>query len=235
MNITSIILIVIIIILVYFLYVYFIKGSTTTISSQLNLNNSNPPIMGSSITNFTNLNTAYGVWIYVNSWNSTLQKPIYNIQNTTIPSSQYPSTLNNVSLRLDQYSPTLYCDILDTKNNINTIQITNVFPIQKWVYVIISIDGSIVDIYIDGKLVISQQITNTINFSNNNQISFGNGLDIILANFQKYNGPMDPSTAIANYNAGNGTSSFSLSSLFNTYHVQLSVLKNNVQQAQITI
>lgn len=235
MNITAIILIVIIIILVYFLYVYFIKGSTTTISSQLNLNNSNPPIMGSSITNFTNLNTAYGVWIYVNSWNSILQKPIYNIQNSTTTTGNYPNKLNNLSLRLDTLTPTLYCDILDTNDNINTIQITNVFPIQKWVYVIISIDGSIVDIYIDGKLVISQQIKNTIKFSDNNQITFGSGLDIILANFQKYNGPMDPSTAIANYNAGNGSSSFSLMSLFNTYQVQLSVLKNNVQQAQITI
>jgi uncharacterized protein YneF (UPF0154 family) len=235
MNIIAIILIVIIIFLVYILYAYFIASSTTTISRQLNLNNSNPPIMGSSITDFTNLNTAYGVWIYVNSWNNTQQKPIYNIQNSATTAKTYPSELNNISLRLDQFSPTLYCDILDTTKKINTIQITNVFPIQKWVYVIISVDGSVVDIYIDGKLVISKQITNAIQSSNNNQITFGSGLDIILENFQKFNIPMDPSTAINNYNTGNGKSSFASMFNFNRYQVQLSVLKNNVQQAQITI
>jgi hypothetical protein len=228
MSIQIIILCVIIIILLYILYYFFIKSSTITIGTQLNLNNSNPPILRTSLTNFTSLNSSYGVWVYVNSWNNTIDKPLFNFVNTL--------NNNNLCLRLEKFTPTLYCDILDKQNITNKIHVTNVFPIQKWVSIIISIDGSIVDIYINGKLVISKQINNVINFDNNNQITFGNGLDIMLSNFKKFNTPMDPSIAISYYNSGNGNS-LSLSSLFSvaTYELQLSVLKDNVQQAQITV
>ena len=41
----------------------------------------------------------------------------------------------------------------------NTIEVVNNFPLQKWVYILISYDNNICDIYLDGKMVKSVQLS----------------------------------------------------------------------------
>ena len=91
----TIILGVIIILLVYFLYINYWKQNV--LFEKINLNNSVPNITYASLSNPGSTRYSYGLWVYVNSWN-TSQKNII-------------SRGNDFSLYLDQTSPILWCKI----------------------------------------------------------------------------------------------------------------------------
>ena len=144
MNITLIILGVIIAILIYVLWYYYSPGNSSVLSSKANLNATNPPI--TSLNSPTNTRYGYGIWVYVNSWNNQNDKIIF-------------SRDKNIKLRLDKSKPSLYCDITmsDGTTESKTL-ITDNFPLQKWVFVIVSVDNQFLDCYLDGKLVKSTRL-----------------------------------------------------------------------------
>ena len=219
----TIILGVIIILLVYFLYINYWKQNV--LFEKINLNNSVPNITYASLSNPGSTRYSYGLWVYVNSWN-TSQKNII-------------SRGNDFSLYLDQTSPILLCKIgVNPDASSANIIITNNFPIQKWTHVIVSVDNNIIDFYIDGKLLLSKQI-NGIPVVSTADISFGGSSistasattapanssapDIFLAKVYRWVYPMDPQSAWNEYLSGNGQSL-----LIPNYNVQLELLKDNV-------
>jgi hypothetical protein len=112
-----------------------------------------------------------------------------------------------------------------------TITITNNFPVQKWVYIIISADNKIIDCYIDGKLVTSQQLKNQPTVSDTD--IYVGVFNAHLAKFQRITSPMDPQTAWSNYMSGNGGNS--LSKIFSSYGVDVIFKKDNVNQQTFNI
>jgi hypothetical protein len=219
----TIILGVIIILLVYFLYINYWKQNV--LFEKINLNNSVPNITYASLSNPGSTRYSYGLWVYVNSWN-TSQKNII-------------SRGNDFSLYLDQTSPILWCKMgVKPDSSSANIIVTNNFPIQKWTHVIVSVDNNIIDFYIDGKLLLSKQI-NGIPVVSTADISFGGSSnstgstttapanstspDIFLAKVYRWVYPMDPQSAWNEYLTGNGQSL-----LIPNYNVQLELLKDNV-------
>ena len=223
MNYLVILLFTIIVLLVlYLIYIYFFN-SQTTMASLLYLKNQNPAILPTSIQTPNTIRYSYGVWIYVNTWPSTTGASLFNVTS---------GTDKLIDLKLNSSTLTLSTEIMDTDNNINNLTITNNFPAQKWTYVIISVDASVVDIYIDGKLVLStilkkRNTTSPINtkVSNTPTITFGNPYDIYLSKFQRWTYATDPQTAWYNYYTGNG-----LAGSGNIYGAKISILQNNVSQ-----
>jgi hypothetical protein len=70
---------IIIIILIYVLYVYFVSKSSV-ISKSANLKEGgNEPI--TAITSGQSTRYAYGIWVYVNTWDSTRKKTIFSRKN----------------------------------------------------------------------------------------------------------------------------------------------------------
>jgi len=217
MNPVVIFLGVIVLILVYYLYVNYISN-TTSLSSKADLKTSNPAIPYSKLQNRDSSNYAYGVWIYVNTWTSNNVKTLI-------------SRGSDFSLTIDQTTPKLYCKINSiTGDASSNIIITNNFPIQKWTHVIVSVNSQIVDIYLDGKLIISQKL-NYVPKVSTNDIALGdsNNPDIILAKLQRWPKTMDPQTAWNYYLQGNGVSNST------NYNVKLSVLQDNVEQKQFSL
>lgn len=137
MSTVVIILAVIVILLIYILY-RFLKAAEVELTASANMNDdiTAMPIM----TNPTSTKYAYGLWIYVNSWQMGTPKTLY-------------SRDNNIKLYLDANSPTLKCDIYMSNDTYKTIEITDNFPVQKWVHIIVSVDNQYADCYLDGKLV----------------------------------------------------------------------------------
>jgi hypothetical protein len=157
MNSLVIILGILIIFLIYLLVVY-LSSTSTTVSSSADFTKAVPAITGTNLVAPTNVSYAYGIWLYVQNWDPASQKTILYRP-------------NNFKLYLDKASPTLYCDITlsdstTSKPNVKTVMITNSFPLQKWVYLILSLDNQYLDFYIDGKLVISHQIMKSVTGSN---------------------------------------------------------------------
>ena len=237
-----IILLIIIILLVLFYLVYkAIFPTTTGLNAVANLGS------GSTTIQITDgqpkaVNVSYAVWVYVNSWNNT-QKIIF-------------SRNGDVGLYLDNNTPTLYCDVavapsanvtgdntINMKDNVigaktggtfasRTITVSNNFPIQKWVYVIISMDGTgFTDVYLDGKLVKSIKMDIRPNLPDEKTaITLGGGqpFDAYLSKFVRYLYTMDPQTAWNLYLYGNGTG-------LSQYNVDIAVTKNGVVQSDMKI
>jgi hypothetical protein len=233
MSPVAIILGIVIIILIYILYKYF-TTSTSTLGALIDLSTTSPstPFTKSEdIVNSTSPRYAYAVWIYIDSWDSNQKKDIFYRK---VPGTGSTPERSDIRLYLDQFSPTLKCEFytnISQTQPTETITITNNFPVQKWVYVIISVDNKIVDCYIDGKLVTSQQLQNQPNTSNI-PIYVGK-FNAHLAKFQRMTSPVDPQTAWSNYMAGNGGNS--LRKMFSSYGVDVSFKKDNVEQQKFSI
>ena len=218
MSATGILLIILVLVLVFYA-IYYVYNSTQTL---YNLNDKTPEIAFDKITYPQSTRYSYKMWIFVNSW-SNAQKVIIN------PSGADGSP-SNLKLYLDASSPTLKCDILTTDPGANPtkqVVITNNFPLQRWVYIGVSVDGSIVDCYIDGKLIRSadlgfpSDLTNASAASKNLTIRFGQ-FDAFLTKFSRINGATDPQTAWNEYMSGNGYES----KLAPSYGFQFSVNKD---------
>ena len=220
------VLIIIVLILIYVLYSYFMS-STTTFATMLYLLKANAPITSSSIQNPNTVNYSYATWIYVNTWGNG-DKTLFSVVDSA---SQRPL----LDLKLGSTTLTMSADI-SVSGRMHNILITNNFPVQKWVYVIISLDGSVADFYLDGKLVVSTVLKNFMGQIMNSdvvnlpQINFGNGYDIYLSKFQRWTYATDPQTAWNSYYAGNGQSS-----AFASYGANLAISKNNIVQREVKL
>uniref|UniRef100_A0A6C0LRB3 Lectin/glucanase superfamily protein n=1 Tax=viral metagenome TaxID=1070528 RepID=A0A6C0LRB3_9ZZZZ len=232
MNYTIIVLGIIIVFLVYYLYINYISASKTILKS-VDLNSANPDI--TLVDKAENVSYGYGAWVYINSWDQNKSKGIF-------------SRSNNISLYLDTNRPILKCDISLNSVNAGTpttnqsIIITENFPLQKWVYIIVSVDagsgnGTIVDCYINGKLVKSSKITSDAKQPGSATVSpikIGAGTiwDAVLAKFTRFTKPVDPQTAWDNYLSGNGsTGLFSIGN----FSANLAVLKDNIQYSNVKL
>ena len=211
-------------VLFYFLYINYFTQKV--LADKIDLNTQSPAIAYDTLPNPGASRYSYGVWIYVNSWTNTTSKYIFS--RTAVSATGTSS--DDISLYLDANSPKLYFNIKMSDSSVTTIPITNNFPIQKWTHVIASVDNKIVDFYLDGKLVLSKQLTNQPIISSS-PIQIGKQPnDIFLAKFYRWTYPMDPQTAWNEYMGGNGQSV-----ILPNYGMKVSLLKDNVINKQISL
>jgi len=258
MNVVIIILGICVVVLLYILYAYFMSN-TVQLATSVSLT-SNTGFNSSQITNSTSVNYAYGMWVYVNTWNSTnihyilLANLPSTPSNTTSAAASATTGANQpnptgLNLYLDPISPTLYYDIglngtdactsaafvsntgfvtaaSTTPKNSGSQKITTNFPIQAWVQIIVSVNGNIVDIYLNGQLVTSKQYNvapPTIS-PNPAQLGLqGQNFDATVANFTRWSKTaVDPQMAMSSYLSGNGQAS-----VFSNYNMSVDLTQNN--------
>lgn len=217
MNYTLIILGIILILVLYILY-RFITDRSTMVSSKVYLKDKPSDIkFKDNMPNPTSSRYTYSLWIYV----KTLEAK------TDIISVDKGLTSSKFKLYLET-SGTLNFDIDTKTGNI----ITSNFPLQRWVCVRISVDNNIVDTYIDGKLVKSQDM-GTINHPDaSSTFSYGEG-DIYLAEVERPASPTDPQTAWDSYMAGNGGSY--IGNMFSSYGASLILSKDDIDTKKFVL
>jgi len=160
----------------------------------------------------------YAVWVYVNTWDLSPKTLFsYGNQSLTLGTSTQDMSFN--------YNCT------STPADVSSCIVTSTFPIQKWTHTAISKIGSVLDFYLDGKLIKSYQCPRSItNPSATRSIDFGdaNKHDIYLAKFQRNPTALDPRSAWMLYLSGPGTG-VPMSSNYN-YNLSMSVIKDDVVQ-----
>ena len=223
MNTVAIGLAILVLVLLYVLYYFFMLKSITLMkTANLNTTNAGIKIVNSP----TSSRYAYGLWVYVNSWDTSINKVIFARE-------------KNMSLRFDNSAPILKLDIKMTNGMPKTMEITDNFPLQKWVYVVVSVDNQYVDAYIDGKLIKSGRMFDgktspfaVPNTPGNDDIILGGGtrFDAYISNFKHWSEPVDPQIVWNEYMEGNGQSS--VSSILSSYGISLAVSKDNVEQSK---
>ena len=224
MDWTTIVLAIIIIILIYTLYVFFVAKSSV-IGDSVSLKDSNDSI--TEINSGQSTRYSYGICVYVNTWDATREKTIF-------------SRNENIRVWLAKDEPSLYFTITCVGTNGSSltdqnILVTDNFSIQKWVYIVISADNTIIDAYLDGKLVNSTKLETSPNqpeSSTNAPIEYGSGWDCYVAGLQNWSTPIGPQEVWDNYMASNDNA---LSRFFGSYTMDVAVNKDNVQQSSYTI
>lgn len=213
MKLLVVLLGIIVIVLLYILINYYSNGYSklATITSLKNANT----VVGTNLQFSTRY--ALGIWIYVNSWDSTANKVIYELP-------------GKIKLFLDKTRPSLNAELNVQNAESLMVSITDEFPLQKWVYVTVSVDNNFVDFYLEGKLVKSNKLPGIHSDGNDSKIFIGgnpaNLTDIVIARFNEWQNPLSQTEVYNNYMKGNGSSVFH--KMLSSYGLNVSVLKDNV-------
>lgn len=215
MNWTLVILGVILLVVIYILYKV-IKEKGKTVAAKVHLDVSNDAMPMSKLVTPNSSRYYLMTWIFVESKDSGVTDTIIKIQDKN-------ATPNvKLSIELDATSKLTY-----TLSNTHTIMEN--FPLQKWVCVVLSIDGDVVDIYIDGKMTRSQKLASMPSTPvSDDVIAYGQTTNskIYLAKFEREAKPMDPSLAWNKYMEGHGGSYFS--KLLSNYGATFTVTKDDL-------
>ena len=257
MDVLNIVIIVVVLVVIYKLLKYMFsnpytiqdiqdgKTASTISASTLSTNGSNVP----------SSNFAYSVWFYINDWNYRYgeAKVIFgrmggNSANSgsgsisgisgvdPCPAVILDAIENNISVSLGCYpglndSPTTP----GGHTIVHTCSVSNV-PIQKWVNLIVSVYGRTMDLYLDGKLVRTCLLPGVASINNNADIYVTplGGFDGSTSKLQYYPNSLNPQDAWNIYTQGY-SNWYSMSSIVNAYHLQLSILQNGAVQNSVTI
>jgi hypothetical protein len=116
--------------------------------------------------------------------------------------------------------------------------VTNQIPLQKWIYVVVNVNGDLVEVYLNGKIVKTVQFaTGTLNnhFSATASLIIGHeSIQGYMTQFIMVSQLLDASTVWKNYLNGNGLSNQFLS-YFMPYNINMTVSKDDVVQRQFSI
>ena len=148
----------------------FFSGESA-LTSKANIKDSIPDIAVASITGADKSTRTYSIWVYMNTWTPNVNKMIIG-------------RTGDILLYLDKDSAVLKCKILPIAGDItaastttaitSVVDITNNFPIQKWVFITVAVDTTgVCDYYLDGKLVKSVKAVSTTIIDATKPIKFG--------------------------------------------------------------
>ena len=161
MNPLIIILGIIIVVIVFYLIKYYFF-TTKTLATKIYLKESPVDISSNVITNPKSILYSFGTWVYVNNFSNS------RLFTYTTSADVGNNTLFTLILGMDRTvgtnnRPQLTAVIKGKGQNNQDVDkrviISTNFPIQKWVHVLVSVDTTYIDCYIDGKLIISNPLT----------------------------------------------------------------------------
>ena len=205
---------------------YLIKNSTP-----LNILNSTTPsnsaqtiIPVALIENPGSVRYFYEGWFFINT-NAPIHTAnvLYNRGNNFVVALT-GSTLNvyiNTTAGTSSSKGVNTSGILDTTGLTPLISVPN-FPFQKWCQLVINVDGTVVDLYIDGKFVQNVQSPTPINTNTTDPITYGNHYTVgHVARFRRPEASINPQGVWGSYMNGSGQD-YSITD----YHLNAQVTKN---------
>ena len=220
MNPLIIILGILIVVISFYLINYYFF-TTKTLATKIYLKESPADIPSTAIKNPNSVLYSFGTWVYVNNF-TNCRFLTYTTSSDIQPNNTLFSLILGRTANIGNMNKPVLTAFINGKgpdnSNINkAIIITNNFPIQKWVHLLVSVDTTFVDCYLDGKLVTSSPLTPNEQIIKGPEsspfITFKNNTppDIYLAKVTRWDYPLDPQSVYSEYSSGNGVDNTSLS------------------------
>lgn len=219
-----------VIVILLLLYVIF-KALTTTYSTLgvMQKWGNKTTLLGSNLPSSFKANSAISIWFYIKKWvNGTKVVQFYSDEGASIPIFMvlFKNDTNTIQIFPKGVNdPTMNCEIAE-------------FPLQKWVNLIISFNGSAMDVYVDGKLVKSCVVSTGSELAKTRSIVLGdtptNPTEDVgfITNVKLKAAPIAPQEAWDIYSQGFGGSPWS--DLLNKYKVKMSFIVDNQEQASVS-
>lgn len=222
----------ILLIVIILLIIHFFRGKNSHLSG-LNPGNKLVKISSSKIlANKNSNNYAYSIWFYVTDWQyrlsqeKTLIKRKSNSGNSYLnPHISLAGYTNDININVETFGKSGGATNCSVRN----------FPMQRWVNLIISLNGRTLDVYLDGKLVrtcILSGVAKPISESDL-EITPGGGFAGWTSKLKYWSNPLNPQEAYNVYKEGPGGSSWS--NIFQKYKLKITYLVDNVDQGSISI
>ena len=237
MSLASILIAILSFIVILIIFRYLISSVNTKI-----IHDGNQPKTYSKddLPNSTSNNCAYSLWFFINDFSVN-----YGNKKGIMYHSSDGTDTGGVTVTLGETVNDLDVVVRTTDNSISnpskTCTIRNI-PIQKWIHLVVSIHGRVIDLYLNGKLVrscLSADVPNIGGLSNNHDVivaptvSSVNGFNGYHAKFEYYPEAIDPQTVYYLYRSGYGGGSFM--DYLNRYQLKFAVLSNEVEQSSFII
>lgn len=216
-----------VVVILLLLYVIF-KALTTNYTSLGSMQKwgSATILQGSNLPSSFKANSAISIWFYIKKWVDGTKVIVFKKVDNILFNVEFKTGTNTIRIfpTSGQSNPDLDCEISD-------------FPLQKWVNLIVSFNGSAMDVYVDGKLVkscvvnlgskLNETDTIVLGDSTKNQDDIG-----FITNVKLKASPIAPQEAWDIYSQGFGGSPWS--DLLNKYKVKLSFIVDNQEQTSIS-
>lgn len=243
MNVLIIILAIIIVLMAYYMYTVF--TAVPTVAKNTDLTQAVAPIKPSTIKNPYSANYTVGVWIYVHNYNNQIDRFLM------YGDKGYKGKDSLFSLRMDPTYAKMYCDILvksaDGGSKIQSVPLTadnDTFPIQKWVYVVVSV-SKFIECYLNGQFISATQVSDagvfippvpvdpeagaTFSFGSkgtptDNGTARPNGSAVMLTGLSRWDEPMSAGDVYNNYRKGNG---YEKSAFGGAYHMDVNISQDS--------
>ena len=186
-------------------------------------------------------NYAYSIWFYINDWNVNYgtKKILFERKDSKgnlSPSVVLGSFENNLDITLAVYPDQNTEANPDGSMPTHTCSVENV-PIQKWVNLIVSLNGRSLDVYLDGKLVRTCVLPGVAMVDKDADIHLTptppGGFDGFTSKFQYIPNPVNPQEAYNIYKAGYGGGG--LGGGMDRYKVKVSYLVDNKEKSSYEI
>lgn len=184
-------------------------------------------------------NYSYGIWMYVDDWNYRYGEPkvvLGRSESDKMGDSNPSPSITLGPLQNDlTIAVTTYPTKTSTTPHVHNCVIKNV-PLQKWTFVLISLYGRSLDVYLDGKLVRTCVLPGVakVNKVAPVKITPNGGFAGYTSKFMYYDGPTNPQEAWNIYRRGFGSGGF-LGNLFDKYKIKVAFLEDNVEQGSVEI
>lgn len=233
--ITNVLIFIIVVTILYWIFSWFTAGGSTKLSGMMNgkqasvLTSQKLPV-NSNTSNFT-----YSTWIYVDDWNYRFgeQKIIIGRKDASgaaCPIIKLSPVQNNLDIDLNCYGNTSSAG----SHIVHTCSIDNI-PLQKWVNIIVSVNGRTMDVYINGKLVKTCVLPGVAKVEPTAPVSItpDGGFSGFTSETTYRAEAIDPQQAWNIYKKGFGGNL--LGNLFNKYRIRVSFLEDNVSQGSFEL
>ena len=258
MNLLITVLIVFVVLVILY---YIIDWTTSTTVKLTHIKSAMHPqtLSANKIKKNKSSNFTYSIWFYIDNWEVNLgkRKTLFDViggdDGSTGPLSVYfDPNINNMKIKVDCYTDgkdhhkkskeeTRGAMESSTTNSMHFTGVTETtthcnvdnFPLQKWVNLIISVEGRTLDVYIDGKLVKTCVLPGTVNTSNIRGINVTKpGFSGMTADLTYWKTASSPQQAYNIYSSGFGGMG---SSFFNKYKLRIAFLEDGKSQGHFDI
>lgn len=211
MNYTIIALVFIIILMLYAGYMYLTNTNITTGVVSLKAPGDYAQTKWQKLDNPGSTQYHYEGWLFMNGLPAS--GTIWTICGRKMNSGASGVVLAGSSLAFYKGASIDSMGLTGAPNELSSlVNIINDFPIQKWVYFVVNVNGQLVEAYLNGKLVTTQVIptgTATLTPSTRAELFLGSSsCDGYITKFKRIASVLTADQAWANYLAGNGLATF---------------------------
>jgi len=217
------------VIVVILLYMYFFyKTGETKLGDKIELDNATA-IPVKDIIDSKSQVYSFETWVYINQYDGSGKELFYK-EGASVDT-------RNIEVSITGASPTLVVKYLTNESSPTqkSLTVTDNFPIQTWVHVIVSVDSNYIDVYVNGKLTKSIKESTGIKMPEDVPIKFGNwGQNkCSLAKFYRRTYAVDPASAWTLYNDGNGSNRFS--KYLGSLGMDVTLKKDSIEYSKLNI